>query len=71
MAFGSTVKRRRSAELVRPVTGALVRIIVLAVMATFGAGWGIYVYYTHAFRPAARPTAPSASASEIEVQLAP
>ncbi len=74
MAFGPTfsLKPRRSAEHVRPVTGALVRIVLLGILATFGAAWGIYAYYTHAFRPAARTASPaSASASVIEVQIEP
>jgi len=74
MAFGPTfsLKPRRSAEHVRPVTGALVRIILVGVLAVLAAGWGIYAYYTHALRTAAHPsTAPSASSTVIEVQIEP
>jgi hypothetical protein len=73
MAFGPTfsLKPRRSAEHVRPVTGALVRIILVGVLAVLAAGWGIYAYYTHALRPARPPSTPSASASVIEVQIEP
>lgn len=74
MAFGRTftVKNRRAPEVVKPVTGALVRIVVLALLATFGAAWGIYAYYAHVFRPKAQPAlSASASASEIEIQIIP
>ncbi len=49
---------------------ALARIILLGVLAAIGAAWGMYLYYTHAFRPAPRP-APSATASEVEIELTP
>ena len=52
------------------MTGALVRILVLALCATLGAAWGIWAYYTHALKSKPHP-APSAAAaaSTIEVEL--
>jgi hypothetical protein len=70
-AFAQKPRKRPVAADVRPVTGALVRIVVLALFATIGAGWGIWAYYTHVFRVKPRPV-PSASASastEIEVEV--
>ena len=49
---------------------ALVRIVLLGVLAAMGAAWGMYLYYTHAFRPAPRH-APSATATEVEIDLNP
>jgi hypothetical protein len=71
MAFGPsfTYKSRKAATDVRPVTGALVRIVVLALLATIGAGWGIWAYYTHIFRASKARPAPSTSASEIEIEV--
>jgi len=73
MAFGKPfAPKPRKAEPVRPMTGALVRILVLALLAAFGAAWGIYVYYTHAFRPKPHHAAPAEPHSgEIEIELAP
>jgi hypothetical protein len=71
MAFGPSLThrpRKPVAEEVRPVTAALFRIVVLAVLAVAGAGWGIWAYYTHALRPAPRPP-PSAPASQIEIEV--
>jgi len=72
MAFGPTftLKPRRSAEHVRPVTATLVRIVLLAVLAVGGSAWGIYLYYTHAFRVKPHAAA-SSSPHEIEVELVP
>ena len=75
MAFGPTFTqkpRRAVASEVRPMTGALLRILVLALLATLGAGWGIWAYYTHALnKPKPHPAqpAPTATSSEIEVEV--
>ena len=64
-----TVRKKTTAEHVKPLSGALVRIVVLAVLAAFCAAWGMYLYYTHAFRQKTRPAPPpSASVIEVEVQ---
>ncbi len=69
MSFGKPFaqKPRKTAEPVKPVTGALVRIVLLALLAVFGAAYGIYLYYTHAFRPKPRPQ--TVDAGEVEIQL--
>jgi hypothetical protein len=70
MGFGKPVTQKpklHRAEEVRPVTGALVRIVLLAMLATFGAAYGIYLYYTHAFRP--KPAPQVVDAGEVEIQL--
>lgn len=67
MGFGAPfAQKARKAEAVRPLTGALVRIVILALCATGGAAWGIYVYYTHAFRAKPRP---AASENFVEIDL--
>lgn len=67
MGFGAPfAQKARKAEPVRPVTGTLVRIVLLAVLAVGGAAWGMYLYYTHAFRAKTRP---SASENFIEIDL--
>ncbi len=67
MGFGAPFAQKpRKAEAVRPLTGALVRIVILALCAMGGAAWGIYVYYTHAFRAKPRP---AASEHFIEIDL--
>ena len=71
MAFGSTLKPKRAPEHVRPVTGALVRIVVLAMLAIGGSAWGMYAYYTHAFRVKSRPIPSATDSNVIEVELAP
>lgn len=72
MAFGKPfAPKPRKAEPVRPVTGALLRILVLAVLAVGGAAWGINVYYTHAFRPRPRPAPSATHSGEIDVELTP
>ncbi len=73
MAFGSPYAQKpRRAEPVRPLTGALVRILVIALLAVGGAAWGIYVYYTHAFRAKTRPiAAPSETWVEIDLNTIP
>ncbi len=66
--FGTPfAKKPRQPEPVRPVTAALVRIVVLALLAAFGAAYGIYLYYTHAFRP--KPQRQVVDAGEVEIQL--
>jgi hypothetical protein len=50
------------------MTGALVRIVVLAACATLCAAYGIYLYYTHAFRPKRVPEVVD-SGHEIEIQV--
>ena len=50
------------------MTGALVRIVILAACAAVCAAYGIYLYYTHAFRPKPRPAVVDAGQIEIEVQ---
>ena len=53
------------------MTGALVRIVILAACAAVCAAYGIYLYYTHAFRPKPRPaptTRVDSGQIEIEVQ---
>ncbi len=70
MGFGKPVTQKpklHRAEPVRPLTSALVRIVILAVLATFGAAYGIYLYYTHAFRPKPRPQ--TVDSGEVEIQL--
>lgn len=65
MSFGTPfAKKPGKAEPVRPVTAALVRILVLALLAAGASAYGIYLYYTHAFRAAPPRAAPSSS--EIE-----
>jgi hypothetical protein len=67
MAFGTPfAPKPRAAEPVRPVTGVLVRIVLLALLATATAAYGVYLYYTHAFRPARTPS-PAASSSIEEL----
>jgi hypothetical protein len=68
MGFGQPFAQKpRKAEPVRPVTGSLVRIVLLALLAVFGAAYGIYLYYTHAFRP--KPQPHTVDAGEVEIQL--
>ena len=68
MAFGKPfAKKPRVPEQVKPLTGALVRIVLLALLAAMGAAWGIYLYYTHAFRPKPRPQV--VDSGEVEIQL--
>jgi hypothetical protein len=68
MGFGKPFAQKpRTAEPVRPFTGALVRIVLLALLAVFGAAYGIYLYYTHAFRP--KPAPRAVDAGEVEIQL--
>ncbi len=68
MAFGKPfAKKPRVPEHVKPLTGTLVRIVLLALLAAFGAAWGIYLYYTHALRPKPRPQ--TVDAGEVEIQL--
>ena len=82
MGFGTpiTEKKPRKAEPLRRITGGpaqsaalggLVRIVLLAVLATMAAAYGMYLYYTHAFAAKPRPApAPSASSSsEIWIDL--
>ena len=69
MGFGTPFAQKpRKAEPHRPMTGALVRIVILAACAAFGAAYGIYLYYTHAFRPKPRPAVVD-SGQEVEIQL--
>ena len=49
------------------MAGALVRIVILAALATVCAAYGIYLYYTHAFRP--KPTPAVVDSGEVEIQL--
>jgi len=70
MAFGSRFAHKaRAAEKVQPLTGALVRIVILALLAVGGAAWGIHVYYTHAFRAKTRPIPASGTGSETWVEI--
>lgn len=74
MGFGTPFAQKpRRAERVRPLTGTLVRIVVLAMFAVGGAAWGIYVYYTHAFRVKTRPavTSTASASNEVEIDLSP
>jgi hypothetical protein len=73
MAFGSPFAQKpRRAEPVRPLTGALVRIVIVALLAVGGAAWGIYVYYTHALRVKTRTNAaPSETWVEIDLNSLP
>ena len=69
MGFGAPFAQKpRKAEPQRPMAYALVRIVVLAACATICAAYGIYLYYTHAFRPKPAPAAVD-SGQEIEIQL--
>ena len=68
MGFGTPfAQKARKAEAHKPMTGALVRIVILAACAAICAAYGIYLYYTHAFRPKPRPA--TVDSGEIEVQL--
>ena len=68
MGFGAPFAQKpRKAEPHQPMTSALVRIIVLAALATVCAAYGIYLYYTHAFRPKPRPQV--VDSGEVEIQL--
>ena len=78
MGFGTSFAQKppskpKKAEPVRPVTGALVRIVLLATLAIGASAYGIYLYYTHAFTPKPRPAAPAdaASSGEIWIDLSP
>jgi hypothetical protein len=73
MAFGKPFaqKPRKTVTPVRPMSGALVRIVVLGVLAVLGAAWGVYMYYTHAFHPRPRPAASAPASNEIEIELVP
>ncbi|HEX4512656.1 MAG TPA: hypothetical protein VH054_03945 [Polyangiaceae bacterium] len=69
MGFGTPFAQKpRKAEPHRPMTGALVRIVVLAACATLCAAYGIYLYYTHAFRPKPVPQVVD-SGAEVEIQV--
>ena len=68
MGFGTRFAQKpRKAEPHKPMGGALARIVILAALATVCAAYGIYLYYTHAFRPKPRPAA--VDSGEIEIQL--
>jgi len=68
MGFGTPFAQKPGkAQPPRPVAGALVRIVVLAALATVCAAYGIYLYYTHAFRPKPRPQV--VDSGEVEIQL--
>ena len=68
MGFGAPFAQKpRKAEPPKPMTGALVRIIALAACATICAAYGMYLYYTHAFRPKPRPQV--VDSGEVEIQL--
>ncbi len=68
MAFGTPfAKKPRTPEHVRPLTGSLVRIVLLGVLAAVGAAWGIYLYYTHSLRP--KPLPQAVDSGEVEIQL--
>ena len=68
MGFGTPfVQKPRKAEPQKPMTSALVRIIVLAAAATLCAAYGMYLYYTHAFRPKPKPA--TVDSGEVEIQL--
>ncbi len=67
MSFGTPfAKKPRKAEPVRPFTAALVRIVALALLAAAASAYGIYLYYTHAFRAPPRRAPPAATSGEIE-----
>ena len=69
MGFGTPFAQKpRKAEPHKPITGMLVRIVFLAACATLCAAYGIYLYYTHAFRPKPRPAVVD-SGQEIEIQV--
>ena len=69
MGFGTPFAQKpRKAEPHKPVTGTLVRILLLAVAATFCAAYGIYLYYTHAFRPKPAPARVDAG-QEVEIEI--
>jgi hypothetical protein len=69
MGFGSPFAHKsKKVEPPRPVAGALLRIVLLAACATICAAYGIYLYYTHAFRPKPHPQAVDSGQIEIEVQ---
>ncbi len=65
--FGTPfAKKPRKPEPVRPVTAALVRIVLLALLASGAAAYGMYLYYTHAFRPTKRPPPAASASGELE-----
>jgi len=69
MPFGKPfAPKPRKAEPVRPITGALLRIVLLALLASAAAGYGIYLYYTHALGPAKPRAAPPAASSTEELE---
>jgi hypothetical protein len=68
MGFGTPFAQKpRKAEPHKPMAGALARIVILAALATVCAAYGIYLYYTHAFRPKPRPAV--VDSGEVEIQL--
>jgi hypothetical protein len=68
MGFGTPFAQKpRKAEPHKPMTFALVRIVILAACASVCAAYGIYLYYTHAFRPRPRPQV--VDSGEVEIQL--